>query len=135
MIWSFKLGFILAMKLCSNTLRASFLLGVLQMTFQLKLWSILSLKYFAGFDLLLGVLCSIHLISMFPWCISRHKYIFVCISYMLDVMVYLLIEKKFLLFWSTIIYSNIKITISEVIKLFNKLFGRYLIFDTKKYLS
>ena len=36
-------------------------------------------------------------------------------------MIYLLIEKEFLFFWSTILfYSNIKLKISKVIKIFNK---------------
>ena len=64
-IWSFKLGFIVAMKYAFNILHTSLLLTKLQMTFQLKLWSILSLKCFTGFDLLLGLLYSIHLISTF----------------------------------------------------------------------
>ena len=40
---------------------------------------------------------------------------------MLGGMIYLLIEKEFLFFWSTILfYSNIKLKISKVIKIFNK---------------
>ena len=49
------------------------------MTFQVKLCSLLSLKCFAGFDLSLGVLCSIHLISKFhfvsPICFSPQMHI------------------------------------------------------------
>ena len=55
MIWSFKLGFIEEMKYASNFLHTSLLLGALQMAFQVKLLSKLSLKCFDGFDLTLGV--------------------------------------------------------------------------------
>ena len=53
---------------------------------------------------------------------------------MLGVMIYLLSEKGSY-FSGQPFYSNIKFVISEVIKHFNKLFGRCLIFHTKKYLN
>ena len=120
---SFQMGFIVAMEYAFNILSASFLLGALQMTFQVKLWSMLCLTCFAGFEMSLRVLCPSYLDIYFGFLdVSHHKYIFVHISYMLGVMIYLLIEKEFLFIWSTIL-------------LFNKLFGRYLIFATKRYLN
>ena len=45
-----KVGFVVAMKYASNILRVNFLFGALQITFQLKIWSILSFKCLDGFD-------------------------------------------------------------------------------------
>ena len=121
---SYDYGFIVAVKYASNILGASFLLEALQMTLQVKQWSI-SLKCFAGFDLLLGVLCCIHLISTFllvsPIYISSQIHIpwYILHAGCND----LSFNWKSSYFSGQPFYSNIKIIISEVIKFFNELFG------------
>ena len=54
-----------AMKYASNIVYASYLFGVLQITFQLKTWVIFSFKCLDEFDLSRNTLCSLHLISTF----------------------------------------------------------------------
>ena len=53
----------ISMKYASNMLRASFLCVALEMTFQLKVWLLFSIKCLDGLDLSRGVLCSLHLVS------------------------------------------------------------------------
>ena len=90
---------------------------------------------FAGFDLSLRVLCSIHLTSTFllvsPIYFSPQIHI---PSYILHARCNDLSFKwkRVLIFLvNHFILTNIKFIISEIIKLFNKLFGHYLIFHTK----
>ena len=62
-VWSFRVGFMVAIRYASNILHASFLFGTLQITFQLNIWVILSFKSLDGFDFSHGALCSLHLVS------------------------------------------------------------------------
>lgn len=62
-IWSLRVSFMISMKYASNMLRASFLCVALEMTFQLKVWLLFSIKCLNGLDLSRGVLCSLHLVS------------------------------------------------------------------------